>query len=255
VDKGLRTKEGEEYDSSPWQVLAEELEALFEDSENIFEVFQEMSRTDAGKVGLVAATGFTAWVVLFNIKLAFELFVCAVVLDQVGSSWDNQPVSIWVKIQRIQQRIGQFANASAQVERLRSELATVYGKVKDREKGRRIEKAKGHVVDIDGEHHRIELLQEEIAAMSAKEGTLLGELREFLSSTAGKSQAALGVTLSGLVVTHSDELFNAAVALLFVKVLLDRITTRAEKKGNPLFVEFERMVQRDRDDRTKKLAA
>jgi len=30
--------------------------------------------------------------------------------------------------------------------------------------------------------------------MSAKEGTLLGELREFLSSTAGKSQAALGVT-------------------------------------------------------------
>jgi len=44
-----------------------------------------MSRTDAGKVGLVAATGFTAWVVLFNIKLAFELFVCAVVLDQVGS--------------------------------------------------------------------------------------------------------------------------------------------------------------------------
>lgn len=36
MDKGLRTKEGEEYDSSPWQVLAEELEALFEDSENIF---------------------------------------------------------------------------------------------------------------------------------------------------------------------------------------------------------------------------
>ena len=35
-DKGLRTKEGDEYDSSPWQVLAEEYEALTEDTENVF---------------------------------------------------------------------------------------------------------------------------------------------------------------------------------------------------------------------------
>eukprot|EP00667_Euglena_gracilis_P001999 EG_transcript_1999 len=270
VENGLRTKDGDEYrDPSPWQVFAEELEALVEDTENIFDAARELSRTDTGKVALVSVTGITAWAILYNVKLAFELFVCAIVLDQIGSSWDRQPVSIWVKMQRIQQRFSQFAVVSMQVERLRSELADVYGKVKEREKENRIAHAKGPVPakgrkaqlkvpekdEKQLEQERIELLKEEIRLMSEREGTLLGELRTFLASTAGKSQAALAVGLGGLVVTHTDELFNGAVALLFIKVILDRVTTRAEKKENPLFVQFEKMLQKERDNRVKKLTA
>ena len=65
---------------------------------------------------------------------------------------------------------------------------------------------------------KIALLKEEIAAMADKEGSVLGDLQEFLSTTEGKSKAAVSVGLATLVVTNSEQLFDAAVALLFVKV-------------------------------------
>jgi hypothetical protein len=94
---------------------------------------------------------------------------------------------------------------------------------------------------------KIALLKEEIAAMADKEGSVLGDLQEFLSTTEGKSKAAVSVGLATLVVTNSEQLFDAAVALLFVKVALDRVTSRAEKKSNPLVQQFDKMMRGEAD--------
>ena len=49
------------------------------------EVVEELSRSDGGKATLAIGAGVTAWAVLFNVKLAFELFVTVIILDQIGS--------------------------------------------------------------------------------------------------------------------------------------------------------------------------
>jgi rhodanese-related sulfurtransferase len=260
-DKGLRTKEGDEYDSSPWQVLAEEYEALTEDTENVFEVVEELSRSDGGKATLAIGAGVTAWAVLFNVKLAFELFVTVIILDQIGSSFDRKPKTLWQKINSLQQRFDKFRNASSQANQLRKELAEVLKNVSDREKMSKepgedvVEEDHRDVVQVEEskqeeeekQKEKIALLKEEIAAMADKEGSVLGDLQEFLSTTEGKSKAAVSVGLATLVVTNSEQLFDAAVALLFVKVALDRVTSRAEKKSNPLVQQFDKMMRGEAD--------
>ena len=271
ADQGLRTKEGEEYDSSPWQVLAEELEALFEDTENSVEIAEELWKSPLGKSALVGGAVITTWAVFFNVKLAFEILAAVLIIDQLGSDFSRRKVTVWEKTQNIQKRLETGAKAASQVDRLRKDLATVLKNVKEREKeaqkiqkesaarmeeiasltGSQRQKAEQKEAEIlqeerkrvDREQKRVDLLREEILQMAGKEDSVLKELKDFLSTAEGKGKTALGVTLGGLIVTNSDELFNGAVALLFIKIALDRLTNRAEEKNSPLAKQFEKMMK------------